>query len=382
MNNHNPAGFFLRLTAFLNEKLIFLLLASLFIWNLSKNNTLSSIYQGLIIFLVIVVFYCLLGMVYNVLFTHYFGGNLGKLITGLRVKDQSGNKLSFKRILFRQLLAYQFSWLVFGLGFLSVLKDSNKQAWHDKIVDSNVFKTQPLLPLALLVFFLTLGGSGYLLKTSFDNFFNNPAKQEILGLVAAFQEQSKNDQIAGNKQISKEIQDQQLKVYDLMKANKLDEASETAQQMLDSSKTDSEKALSMMVTGEVYASKLDYPTAKKYFSDALKLDDNLPGAYIGLAAANIREKDFQEAITNAQKAIDLAPDRTDFYYVLGLAYFGVGDKNKAIESIEKVIKDNPNVEEYKKTLEDIKKSTPQTTSSQTKPQAATPAQRTGPGYTR
>lgn len=381
MNNHPPAGFFLRLLAYFNEKLLFLLLASVFIWNLSKNNVLSSIYHGLIIFLVIIVFYFLVGMVYSVMFTHYFGGNLGKLITGLRVRDQSGSRLNFKKILFRQLLAYQFSWLVFGLGYLSILKDPKKQAWHDKTVDSNVFKVQPLLPLALTIFLLTLGASGYLLKTSFDNFLNNPAKQEILGLVAAFKEQNKNSQNVASQKISKEIQDQQLKVYDLMKANKLDEASKTAQQMLDSSKTNSEKALSMQVIGEVYGSKLDYPKAKTYFTDALKLDQNLSGAYIGLAAANIIEKDFQQAIVNAQKAIDLAPNRTDFYDVLGLAYYGAGDKDKAIQSIEKAIKGNPSVEQYKKDLDFVKNSTSQYTP-QTKPQSVTPAQPTGPGYTR
>lgn len=373
MNNQSPAGFFLRLLAFLNEKLIFLLVVALFILNISKSNTLNSVYQGLITLLVIIVFYFLLGMVYEVLFTHHFGGNLGKLITGLRIKDQSGNKLAFNKILFRQLLSYKFSGLVFGLGYLSILKDPQKQAWHDKTVDSNVFKVQPLLPLALLIFLLTLGGSGYLLKSSFDNFLNSSVKQEVLGLVSAFQEQSKNNQNATGQKISKQIQDQQLQVYDLMKANKLDEALKEAQLMLTTSKTASEKAIATQVIGEVYASKLDYPTAKTYFTDALKLDQNLPGAYIGLAATNIREKDFQQAITNAQKAIDLAPGRSDYYYLLGLAYYGAKDKDKAIQNIEKAIQGNPNVEEYKKTLEDINKSvsTPITSQSQTKAIAPT-----------
>ncbi|MCL5784315.1 MAG: RDD family protein [Patescibacteria group bacterium] len=380
-NNQPAAGFFLRFLAYFNEKLIFLLLASLYLWNVSKNSTLNNVYQGIVILLVIIVFYFLLGMVYTVLFTHYFGGDIGKLLGGLRVRDLSGNKLTFNKVLFRQLLSYKFSWLVFGLGFLSILKDPNKQAWHDKTVDSNVFKVQPLLPLALLVFLLTLGGSGYFLKSSFDNFLNSPVKQEVLGLVAAFQEQSKNNQKTSDQKISKQIQDQQLQVYDLMKANKIDEALKEAQLMLINSKTTSEKSISTQVIGEVYASKLDHPTAKTYFTDALKLDQNLPGAYIGLAAANIREKDFQQAIANAQKAIDLAPSRSDYYYLLGLAYYGAKDKDKAIQNIEKAIQGNPNVEEYKKTLEDIKNSTSQTTTNQTQTKTTAPAQPTGPGYT-
>lgn len=381
MSNYPPAGFFLRFLAYFNEKLIFLLLASLYLWNVSQNSTLNSVYQGIVILLVIIVFYFLLGMVYTVLFTHYFGGDIGKLLGGLRVRDQSGNKLTFNKILFRQLLSYKFSWLVFGLGFLSILKDPNKQAWHDKTVDSNVFKVQPLLPLALLVFLLTLGGSGYFLKSSFNNFLNSPVKQEVLGLVAAFQEQSKNNQNTTGQKISKQIQDQQLQVYDLMKVNKTDEAFKEAQLMLTNSKTTSEKAISTQVIGEVYASKLDYPTAKTYFTDALKLNQNLPGAYIGLAAANIREKDFQQAIANAQKAIDLAPSRSDYYYLLGLAYFGAKDKDKAIQNIEKAIQGNPNVQEYKKTLGDIKNSTSQTTTNQTQTKTTAPAQPTGLGYT-
>lgn len=379
MNNYPPAGFFLRLLAYFNEKLLFLLLASAFIWNLSKNNALSGIYYGLIIFLAIIVFYFLFGMVYNVIFTYYFGGNLGKLVTGLRVRDQSGSKLNLKRILFRQLLSYQFSWLVFGLGFLSILKDPNKQAWHDKTVDSNIFQVQQLTLLGLLIFFLALAANGYLLKTSFDNFLNNPASQEVFGLVAAFQEQSKNNKNTPSLQISKEIQDQELEVYDLIKANKLDEASKSAQQMLDSSKTESEKALSMQVIGEVFTSQLNYPMAKTYFMNALKLDQNLPGAYIGLAAVNIKEEDFQQAIIDARKAVDLVPN-PNFYYILGLAYYGAGNKEKAIESIEKATLGNPDVEEYKKTLNDIKNSTIKP-ASQTQAKTAVTAQLANLGYT-
>lgn len=192
--NNPPAGFFLRLLAYLNEKLIFFLLFTYLIFTISKNTTLNGLYYGLIVFLIIFVFTSLLGMVYNVVFTHYFGGNLGKLITGLRIKSQSGGKLEFKKVLFRQLLAYPFSWLVFGLGFLSILKNPNKQGFHDKTVDSNVFRTQFLWPLGLLIFFLLIGANIYFLSATVVSFPKNPVNQEIAGLATAFKEQAKQEE--------------------------------------------------------------------------------------------------------------------------------------------------------------------------------------------
>ncbi|MFA5933561.1 MAG: RDD family protein [Microgenomates group bacterium] len=191
---NKPAGFFLRLLAYLNEKLIFLLLFVYLIYTISKNTTLSGLYYGLIVLLVIFVFVSLLGMVYNVLFTHYFGGNLGKLITGLRIKDQSGKKLKFKKVLFRQLLAYNFSWLAFGLGFLSILKDPNKQGFHDKTVDSNVFRVNMLWPLGLLIFLMLLGTNTYFLSLTAVDFSKNPVNQEIMSLVTAIQAQAKQEE--------------------------------------------------------------------------------------------------------------------------------------------------------------------------------------------
>lgn len=385
MNNYPPAGFFLRFLAYFNEKLIFLLLTSLYLWNISKNNTLSSVYQGAVVLLVIIVFYFLLGIVYNVLFTHYFGGNLGKLVTGLRIKDQSGNKLAFNKILFRQLLSYQFSWLVFGLGFLSVLKDPNKQAWHDKTVDSNVFKVQSLLPLALLVFLLTLVGTGYLLKSSFDNFLNSPVKQEVLGLIAAFQKQSKDDKNSANQQISKEIQDQQKKIISLVDSKKFDEALKAAQIMLQNSKTDTEKALSYETIGDIYLVKSNPQEAKKAYLESLKYSDQLYFTYSGLAEIAISEKNYQQAEEYMQKSINLAPDFANSYYRLGIIKFLQQDKTQAIYNLEKAIQLDPTNQLYKTDLSKIKESEQPSlpkpaSTSQSTPNAQT-NQSSNPGYT-
>jgi len=210
MNKLSPAGFPLRLLAYLNDKSLLFLPSATVIFFISKNDTLTSIWQGIIILLIVVIFLFLFGMAYGVFFTYFFGGDLGKLLTGLRVRAQAGEKLPFNKILFRQLLSYRFSWLLFGLGFLSIFKDPNKQAWHDKTVDSNVFKVQPLLPLGLITLLVLLGVHAYFLKTSFDNFLNNPAKQEVLSLAAAY------NQSKAAPQVSQQISDQQKIVVELV----------------------------------------------------------------------------------------------------------------------------------------------------------------------
>lgn len=202
---NKPAGFFLRLLAYLIEKLIFALLFVYLIYSISKNTTLSGLYYGLIVLFVIFIFTSLLGMVYNVLFTHYFGGNLGKLVTGLAIKDQSGGKLEFKKVLFRQLLSYNFSWLAFGLGFLSILKDPNKQGFHDHTVDSNVFRVNMLWPLGLLVFLVLLGVNTYFLSLTIKDFPGNPVNQEIMSLASAIQEQAKKEEAEETKAPEKTV---------------------------------------------------------------------------------------------------------------------------------------------------------------------------------
>lgn len=198
-------------------------------------------------------------------------------------------------------------------------------------------------------------------------------------------------------QFSQNILSEQTTVYSFIKENKFAEASASAQLMLSHAKTSGERALSLQVIGEVQSAQAgSYLQGKKNFTDAINLYPNLPGAYIGLAGANLIEKDYGKAIINAQDAIKLSPKRTDFNYTLGLAYFGSGDKNNAIQNIQKAVDGNPNVTEYKNTLAAIKNGTfqlsapAQTVPDQSGNQVQVVAHPTnspqqapsGPGYTR
>jgi len=375
MNKLSPAGFPLRLLAYLNDKSLLFLPSATVIFFISKNDTLTSIWQGIIILLIVVIFLFLFGMAYGVFFTYFFGGDLGKLLTGLRVRAQAGEKLPFNKILFRQLLSYRFSWLLFGLGFLSIFKDPNKQAWHDKTVDSNVFKVQPLLPLGLITLLVLLGVHAYFLKTSFDNFLNNPAKQEVLSLAAAY------NQSKAAPQVSQQISDQQKIVVELVDSKKFDEALKAAQTMLQNSKTDLEKAYSYGTIGDIYLVQGNPVEAKKSYLESLKYSTKLYPVYSGLSEIAVDEKNYQQAEEYIRKSIDINPDLANSYYRLGIIMFLSKDQTQAVSNLEKAIQMDPNNQLYKSDLAKVKsgeQATPLQTNSASRPvppqtRAATPA---------
>ncbi len=126
-----------------------------------------------------------LGFLHSLLFTHYFGGTVGKLLTGLRVVDNLNQRLNFKRVFFRQTIGYQFSGLVFGLGFLSILKDENKLAWHDKASGSKVIVVKPLWVLSIILAVLLCILNLYLAVSVFNKAFSSPLPGQISELFEA-----------------------------------------------------------------------------------------------------------------------------------------------------------------------------------------------------
>lgn len=83
------------------------------------------------------------GFVINIFYYTYFHGNTGqtpgKMICRLRVVQTNGEPLGYGKAFLRW-IGYIVSWLAFALGFLWVIFDRQKQAWHDKIAGSYVLK--------------------------------------------------------------------------------------------------------------------------------------------------------------------------------------------------------------------------------------------------
>ena len=88
----------------------------------------------------------LLLLVYHIGFWAWKGTTVGGIICQLRVVRIDGQPLAFADALVRGLSAI-FSLALFGLGCLWILRDPERQAWHDKIAGTYVVKVPRNYPL-------------------------------------------------------------------------------------------------------------------------------------------------------------------------------------------------------------------------------------------
>ena len=81
--------------------------------------------------------FILVSMTYFIYFHGAIGQTAGKMILGLRVVCEDGRPLGYKRALLRW-IGYFCSSALLNLGFLWIIIDRKKQAWHDKLAGSVV----------------------------------------------------------------------------------------------------------------------------------------------------------------------------------------------------------------------------------------------------
>jgi uncharacterized RDD family membrane protein YckC len=88
----------------------------------------------------------LLLLAYHIGFWTWKATTVGGIICQLRVVRVDGRRLGFADALVRGLSSI-FSLAVVGLGALWILKDPERQAWHDKIAGTYVVKVPRNYPL-------------------------------------------------------------------------------------------------------------------------------------------------------------------------------------------------------------------------------------------
>lgn len=89
----------------------------------------------------------ILGSFVLLLFTWAKSTSPGKWLLGMKVYRISGKPLGFFMMLVRETIGKFISGLVLSLGYLWLLWDRDKQAWHDKLVGSVVL-TRHALPVS------------------------------------------------------------------------------------------------------------------------------------------------------------------------------------------------------------------------------------------
>ncbi len=115
-------------------------------WKRGIANLIDCLLLGLIFAIVSFSSNILTVVVESVIFLAYmiglkfaFGATLGYRLLGMQLVSINGAKPTVKQIAIRLIAAF-FSALAFGLGYLWIALDKNKQAWHDKIAGIYVIR--------------------------------------------------------------------------------------------------------------------------------------------------------------------------------------------------------------------------------------------------
>jgi uncharacterized RDD family membrane protein YckC len=80
-------------------------------------------------------------MLYFIYFHEASGQTPGKMLLGVRVIQATGEEMTFG-ISFLRWAGYLISFVFWGIGFLWVMFDREKQGWHDKIAGTVVIRTR------------------------------------------------------------------------------------------------------------------------------------------------------------------------------------------------------------------------------------------------
>lgn len=192
-NNLKYSHFLIRLTAKFVDDGLFWLLFLLIVNRIINDQSLTAFLSSF----ATVVAVCLLPAVlvrpllYDAFLTSKLGGSLGKLLCGIRVTNEEGKYLDYKKSFFRATVGYAFSSVFFGLGFLSILKDQKRQGWHDRAIGSFVTTQKTLWPLGLITTIVLLAINFSLFFSSLDRIFNGKVREDTVKLLEDYQRYSK-----------------------------------------------------------------------------------------------------------------------------------------------------------------------------------------------
>ncbi|WP_078430124.1 RDD family protein [Alkalihalobacterium alkalinitrilicum] len=132
------AGFWMRLWAFLLDGIVIYSVNGLITYPLLRLLDLSR--ETIWFFSIAGVLTALVGFIYFTLMTKWFSQTLGKQLFGLKVIQVSGESLSWKTVMFREVVGRYLHYPFFPLKLLYLIIpfSSRKQGLHDRIADTFV----------------------------------------------------------------------------------------------------------------------------------------------------------------------------------------------------------------------------------------------------
>ncbi|MFN8287052.1 MAG: RDD family protein [Chitinophagales bacterium] len=130
------AGFWLRFAAYVIDRAILGLALGVVLGQTKAES--REVFQGMLIaFALSEVLY------FTALECSDQQATLGKQFVGIKVTDENGQRLTFKRALLRSLSKY-FSFILLGAGFIMIFFDKKRQGLHDKVAHTLLVKAAKL----------------------------------------------------------------------------------------------------------------------------------------------------------------------------------------------------------------------------------------------
>ncbi len=141
--DRNYATFWQRWLAVVCDQMILGIMPLLGIYYLLNSvDPTDLVYRIVIYFFLISIPSLVFSFFYHSWFISNIGATLGKQIWGIEVVDEEEAHLSFWMAFFREFVAKQVSHFTFCLGFLWMIKDKNKQTWHDMLSGTYLIKKE------------------------------------------------------------------------------------------------------------------------------------------------------------------------------------------------------------------------------------------------
>ncbi|KAL4993180.1 hypothetical protein BDV10DRAFT_179583 [Aspergillus recurvatus] len=105
---------------------------------------------------------------------------------------------------------------------------------------------------------------------------------------------------------------------------------------------------------KAFAAK-DYPTAIEKFTQAIELDSNNHVLFSNRSAVYAAQKEYEKALTDAEKAVEIKPDWSKGHQRKGAAYRGIGDLLAAHDAYEEALKLEPGNTQAQSGLDAVKR---------------------------
>lgn len=138
MQNNTPAGFFVRLFAYLID-IVLMGTGFFFVKAFSVFSPLSLLSRNVFFsFTLIDILAFIFTSTYFVLLTYFNGQTIGKMMFGIQVVNKDGEKLSVFDCIVREVFGRYLSSMIMNIGYLIIGPDKEKQSLSDRICDTRV----------------------------------------------------------------------------------------------------------------------------------------------------------------------------------------------------------------------------------------------------